>query len=120
MKAKGFRDSLRRPLLHFGADCPCFVRVLAAVAGEVLLHERKPMTKKEHELIVLMFARLYESIGIIEETLKSRGIWSGDDPKAFSHAVHADDRKILHYVERARSDYLSFANQLGVILVRES
>src|SRR6266481_1638968 len=76
----------------------------------------KSMKTKEHELIVLMFARLYESIGIIEETLKSRGLWTGDDPKAFSHAVHADDRKILHYVERARSDYLAFANQLGVIV----
>ena len=74
------------------------------------------MTRKEHELIVLMFARLYESIGIIEETLKSRGIWTGDDPTAFSHAVHADDRKLLHYAERARTDYVDFANQLGVEL----
>jgi hypothetical protein len=73
------------------------------------------MTRKEHELMLLMFARLYESIGIIEETLKSRGIWAGDDPKAFSHAVHADDRKLLHYAKRARTDYLAFANQLGVI-----
>ncbi len=73
------------------------------------------MTAKEHELMVTMFARLYESLGIIEETLKSRGLWTGDDPKAFSHAVHADDRKLLHYAERARTDYLTFANQLGVI-----
>lgn len=74
------------------------------------------MTRKEHELIMTMFARLYESIGTIEETLKSRGIWSDDDPKAFSHAVHTDDRKLLHYAERARSDYVAFANQLGVII----
>jgi len=72
------------------------------------------MTPKEHELMLLMFTRLYESIGIIEETLKSRGIWTGDDPKAFSHAVHADDRKLLRYAERARNDYVAFANQLGV------
>lgn len=73
------------------------------------------MTAKEHELMLLMFARVYESIGIIEETLKSNGIWTADDPKAFSHAVHADDRKLLQYAERARNDYVAFANQLGVV-----
>ncbi len=73
------------------------------------------MTKQEHKLMLLMFTRLYESIGIPEETLKSRGIWTGDDPTAFSHAVHADDRKILHYATRAREDYVTFASQLGVV-----
>jgi hypothetical protein len=73
------------------------------------------MTAKEHELMLLMFARLYESIGILEETLKSRGLWTGDDPKAFSHAVHADDKKLLLYTSRARQDYVNIANQLGVV-----
>ena len=73
-----------------------------------------PMTKQEHELMLLMFTRLYEAIGIVEETLKSRGLWTGDDPTAYSHAVHADDRKLLQYATRARQDYVKIANQLGV------
>lgn len=72
------------------------------------------MTQKEHQLMVLMFARLYEAFGIIEETLKSRGIWTDDDQRAFYHSVHADDQKLFLYLERARKDYLGFVNQLGV------
>ena len=72
------------------------------------------MTRQEHELMLLMFTRLYESIGIIEETLKSRGVWSADDPTAFSHAVHSDERKLFAYAQRARNDYVNFASQLGV------
>jgi hypothetical protein len=73
------------------------------------------MTKQEHELLISMFARLYQAIGAIEETLTSRGIWTGDDAVAFAHAVHVDDQKVLNYVRRARRDYLLFANQIGVI-----
>lgn len=72
------------------------------------------MTKQEHELMITMFTRLYEAVGIIEETLKSRGIWTGDDPSAFAHAVHSDDQKIRNYVRRARSDYRAIVSQLGV------
>lgn len=72
------------------------------------------MTTKEHELMILMFARLHEAVGAISETLKSRGIWTGDDQKAFSHAVHADDEKMLQYVSQATHDYLRHASRLGV------
>ena len=74
------------------------------------------MTKHEHELMIMMFARANEAIGILTETLKSRGLWTGDDEKAFAHAVHADDLKILRYVAQARSDYLKCATSLGVVL----
>jgi hypothetical protein len=74
------------------------------------------MTKQEHELMVLMFARLNESIGVIVETLRSNGIWTGDDSKAFSHAVHADEQKVLFYVSQARRDYFEFAKLSGVTL----
>jgi hypothetical protein len=73
------------------------------------------MTPKEHELIVLMFARVNESIGIIGETLKSRGLWSGDDSRAFAHAVHADDQKIDSCVSKALTEYCSLAAHLGVV-----
>lgn len=70
--------------------------------------------------MMLMFARLYEAVGLVEETLKSRGLWSGDDPTAFAHAVHADETKLRQYVERARRDYLAFAAQLEVDTPKES
>jgi hypothetical protein len=72
------------------------------------------MTRQEHELMILMFSRVNESIGIIVETLTSRGIWSDDDPKAFSHAVHADDQKLLFYAAQARKDYSVLAKQAGI------
>jgi hypothetical protein len=69
---------------------------------------------------MFMLSRLCKSIGIIEETLKSRGLWADDDATAFSHAVHADDRKLLQYASRARQDYLALVNQLGVASGPES
>ena len=63
-----------------------------------------------------MFGRLNESFGVIIEALKSRGILTGDDQKAFSHATHADDLKIFQYVAQARSDYLKCAVLSGVAL----
>jgi hypothetical protein len=75
---------------------------------------------QEHELMVLMFARLQESIGIMAEAFKSRGLWTGDDPTAFSHAVHADDRKLLSYAAQAKKDYLACARLSGVVTGLES
>jgi hypothetical protein len=72
------------------------------------------MTKQEHELMILMFARMNEHIGIIEETLKSRGLWTGDDARAFSHAVHSDDEKISKFVTDARNTYVNWAKDLGI------
>ena len=73
------------------------------------------MVAKEHDLMLLMFTRLYEAIGLIEETLKSRGIWTGDDPTAFAHAIHSDNRRLLAYATRARNDYVTLAKELGVV-----
>lgn len=72
------------------------------------------MTKQEHELMVLMFARMYEAFSRIEETLKSRGIWTDDDEKAFAHAVHDDPRKLAQHTIAAWKTYLYFAKQSGV------
>ena len=73
------------------------------------------MTKEEHELMVLMFARVYESVKVISDVLKSNGVLTGDDPKAFSHAVHADDRKLIQCLAQAQRDYLNLAKQTGVV-----
>jgi hypothetical protein len=73
------------------------------------------MTNQEHELMIMMFARANEAIGILTETLKSRGLWTEDDEKAFAHMVHADDQKLLLYTAQARNDYLRCATSLGVV-----
>ncbi len=74
------------------------------------------MTKEEHTLMIAMFARINESIGVITDALKSREILTDDDPKAFSHAAHVDERRLLSCAAQARKDYLAFANQLGVVI----
>lgn len=72
------------------------------------------MTTQEHKLMILMFARLHEAIEAISETLSSRGIWSGDDKKAFQDLVRSDKYKLGGYVLRAGHDYLKLAKKLGV------
>jgi hypothetical protein len=73
------------------------------------------MTSEEHKLIVLMFARVNEALGMISDTLKSRELWTGDDQRAFPHAVHADDSKLVRFVLDATRDYQRLASQLGVV-----
>lgn len=72
------------------------------------------MTPKEHELQVLMFARLFEAVGVLSDVLTSRGVLTGDDAKAFRHAVHHDPTKLLEHVSQAMLDYEKCAAQLGV------
>jgi hypothetical protein len=73
------------------------------------------MTKQEHEMMLLMFVRMQEAVGIVVEALKSRELWTADDVKAFSHATHYDDKKMLYYVLQARADYLRCAKEVGVV-----
>lgn len=72
------------------------------------------MTPEEHQLQILMFARLYEAIEILKETFKSRGLWTDDDEMAFSVAVHADVRVTVKTTMQAYSDYTRIARNLGV------
>lgn len=72
------------------------------------------MTNEEHLLMVLVIARMYEAVEIVTQTLKSRGLWTDDDEKAFAHAVHDDDAKLTALVQRAKRDYLLLAKMAGV------
>lgn len=78
------------------------------------------MTPKDHEMMLLILTRVYESIGILTEALKSRDILSADDVKAFSHATHFDDKKLVSYLMQARADYLACAKQTGLVTGLES
>lgn len=72
------------------------------------------MTTQEYELMILMFARQRQFFGAIRETLKSRGIWTGDDEQAFLSIVHFDEEKLLGYIESVRADYIRAARSSGV------
>jgi len=61
-----------------------------------------------------MFARVYQRIGALTETLKSRGLWTEDDEAAFGHLVFADAAKLLEFSLRARSDYMKCAIEAGL------
>ncbi len=73
------------------------------------------MTPKEHELMMLMFARMQESVGILIDVLKSRGIMTGDDEKAFSDAIHHDPKRLLQFVLQAHNDYQKCAEQVDLV-----
>ena len=62
-----------------------------------------------------MFARVNEALEMISDNLKSRELWTGDDQRAFAHAVHADDAKLVRFVLDATRDYQRLASQLGVV-----
>jgi hypothetical protein len=74
------------------------------------------MTRKEHEMMILMFARMNQRIGMLVETLKSRNVWTEDDERAFGHLVYADDSKVLSYASQARKDYLACAKASGLAI----
>ena len=76
---------------------------------------RAVMTKEEHAFFLSMFSRVYEVVGVLEETLKSRGLWSEDDQKAFATVVHSDDERLLYYAQRAHNDYKALAKAAGLI-----
>ena len=73
------------------------------------------MTPQEHELMLLMFARMRELIGILTDVLENRGLLTSDDRKAFSHAVPYDPVKTLNFVLQAWKDYQAAAAQAGLL-----
>jgi hypothetical protein len=73
------------------------------------------MTKQEHRMMILMFARMFEALTIVTETLKRSEIWTGDDERAFSHATHSDLDKLRGNVLQAHQEYLDCAARSGVV-----
>jgi hypothetical protein len=72
------------------------------------------MTNQEHDMMVMMFARMYQTIGALANALKSREIMTAEDLQAFQFDAWADDKQTLRYVTQARSDYLKAARLAGV------
>ena len=61
--------------------------------------------------MVLMFARMHEAIDALRESLKSRGIWSDDDERAFFHVAH-DQAHVAQQILQAFHDYTTIARNL--------
>jgi hypothetical protein len=78
------------------------------------------MTLEEHQLLILMLARIYQATDALSEILKSREIISQDDLKAFQYTAWADNAQILKAVAQARADYLRIAEQAGVRVPQKS
>lgn len=64
--------------------------------------------------MILLLSRVYEQFEVLKQTLRSRGVWTDDDERAFSAATHSDDRNLLLCALRARADYLAVARQCGM------
>lgn len=72
------------------------------------------MTPQEHQLMVMMFARMNEAIGIVFDTFKSNGIWKEGDQQAFAAEVRLDREKSFGYFAQALADYTHCAASHGV------
>lgn len=72
------------------------------------------MTDKEHEFMVLMFARMKQEMGMIIELLKSRGVMTEDDHRAFGHLVWDDPQKMVSYLTASLRDYNRCARSVGI------
>jgi hypothetical protein len=72
------------------------------------------MTKQEHEMMIMMFARTWQMFEILTAVLSSRGILTGDDMRAFAHAIHFDQSKTMKAVLQTWQDYQAVAIHSGV------
>lgn len=72
------------------------------------------MTVEEHNLLVLVMARVNQHLLCIEDALKSTGVVTADDLKAFHFAAWSDDQQIIAATVQARADYLRLAKLAGV------
>jgi len=64
--------------------------------------------------MVMMFARMFQALAAITETLKSRELWTGDDEKAFNRAVHENNQLLLKCAAEALLEYERIAKLEGV------
>ena len=72
------------------------------------------MTREEHILLLLMLLKQNQSIKILIEALKSRGVWTGDDAQAFEFSQLQDASSNAALFDELRKNYVKLANSLGV------
>jgi hypothetical protein len=72
------------------------------------------MTRDEHMLIILLLMKQNQSIKILIEALKSRGVWTEDDAQAFEFSQMQDAASNAALFDELRKNYVTLANSLGV------
>lgn len=72
------------------------------------------MTKAEHALMISMFVKHQMFIKMVIEVLKSRGLVSGDDLRAFEFRVNVDDAGKTELFEAMTTLYVQVATRLGI------
>ena len=72
------------------------------------------MTKAEHKLMLLMFAKQTQHIKTLLQILESKGILEGDDAAAFNYAIRADVPTNAALVLEVAKLYAGMALNLGM------
>jgi hypothetical protein len=72
------------------------------------------MTPKEHLLLLTLIAKQAQHINLLLNVLKSRGIVTGDDARAFEFAASVDARANAALLQREKDSYLQVARGLGL------
>ena len=64
--------------------------------------------------MVLFFMKQNQSIKVLIDGLKSRGIWVGDDPQAFQFSQMQDVESNAALFDEVKENYLKLAEELGI------
>ena len=72
------------------------------------------MTSKEHLLVLTVIAKQTQLIKSLLDILKSRGIASADDARAFEFAAITDAASNAALFEREKAGYLRLAKAMGI------
>jgi len=72
------------------------------------------MRPKEHLLMLTVFAKQNQLIKLLLDILRSRGILTGDDARAFEFSANVDAVSNAALFEEAKQKYLTLAKGLGI------
>ena len=72
------------------------------------------MTQKEHLLLLTLFTKQQQIIQSLGSLLKSHGLASADDLRAFEFAETQDDHATSVLLQSTKEFYLHVADQLGI------
>ena len=72
------------------------------------------MTKEEHKLMILLFAKQMQFLKTLLNMLKSRGLISDDDPRFFEYATALDAESNAALYADALAAYVKAAKGLGI------
>jgi hypothetical protein len=71
-------------------------------------------TPKEHLLVLALFTKQAQMTKVLLDILKSRGVLTGDDARAFEFSQNIDAASNAALFEQAKEKYLVMAKGLGI------